>query len=58
MVRSFTILFFSLLRKHVIASQRARWRGNPYSILHSDDAFSNKGERIATSGFALLAMTC
>ena len=46
-----------LSKNHVIANQSADWCGNPYSFWHSDDAISKKGERIATSGFALLAMT-
>ena len=50
-------LFFSYTETYVIASQCAHWRGNPYSFSLSDDAVSKKGERIATSGFALLAMT-
>ena len=50
--RRFHLVLISMIAlyliKNVIASQRARWRGNPYSLSHSDDSIFKKGERIAT----------
>ena len=45
-----------IVAPYVIARERSD-RGNPFSLADIDIPHVTEGERIATSGFALLAMT-